>query len=66
MATPDGLTLRHQQQGRRVRVPVRRDLEIFEIDYLKKELKVKKKGGTKWNFTDQSDNAASPSSSTAT
>ena len=32
-------------------------LEVFEIDYLKKELKVKQKGGKSWNFTDRSDNA---------
>jgi hypothetical protein len=32
-------------------------LESFEIDYLKKELKVKQKGGRNWNFTDKSDNA---------
>jgi hypothetical protein len=34
-----------------------KDLEIFEIDYLKKELKVKQRGGKTWNFTDKSDNA---------
>jgi hypothetical protein len=32
-------------------------LESFEIDYLKKELKVKQKGGKNWNFTDRSENA---------
>jgi hypothetical protein len=32
-------------------------LESFEIDYLKKELKVKQKGGKSWNFTDKSENA---------
>ena len=32
-------------------------LESFEIDYLKKELKVKQKGGKNWNFTDKSENA---------
>jgi hypothetical protein len=32
-------------------------LEVFEIDYLKKELKVKQKGGRTWNFTDKSENA---------
>ena len=34
-----------------------KDLEVFEIDYLKKELKVKQRGGKTWNFTDKSDNA---------
>jgi hypothetical protein len=32
-------------------------LEAFEIEYLKKELKVKQKGGKTWNFTDRSENA---------
>ena len=32
-------------------------LESFEIDYLKKELKVKQRGGKNWNFTDKSENA---------
>jgi hypothetical protein len=32
-------------------------LESFEIDYLKKELKVKQTGGKNWNFTDKSENA---------
>jgi hypothetical protein len=32
-------------------------LEGFEIDYLKKELRVKQKGGKTWNFTDRSENA---------
>lgn len=34
-----------------------KDLEVFEIDYLKKELKVKQRGGKTWNFTDRSENA---------
>jgi hypothetical protein len=33
------------------------NLEKFEIDYLKKELKVKQRGGKTWNFTDRSENA---------
>ena len=32
-------------------------LEVFEIEYLKKELKVKQKGGKTLNFTDKSENA---------
>jgi hypothetical protein len=32
-------------------------VEKFEIDYLKKELKVKQRGGKSWNFTDRSENA---------
>jgi hypothetical protein len=34
-----------------------KDLETFEIDYLKKELKIKKRGGKTWNFTDRTENA---------
>ena len=34
-----------------------KDLEVFEIDYLKKELKVKQRGGKTWNFTDKTENA---------
>jgi hypothetical protein len=34
-----------------------KDLETFEIDYMKKELKVKQRGGKTWNFTDRNDNA---------
>jgi hypothetical protein len=33
------------------------DLETFEIDYLQKNLRVKKHGGKTWNFTDKSENA---------
>jgi len=34
-----------------------RDLETFEIDYLAKALKVKKRGGKTWNFTTRSSTA---------
>jgi len=33
------------------------ELETFEIDYLQKLLKVKRRGGKTWNFTDRSANA---------
>jgi len=33
------------------------DLETFEIDYLQKILRVKRRGGKTWNFTDEHDNA---------
>lgn len=32
-------------------------LETFEIDYLKKNLRVKRRGGKTWNFTTRADNA---------
>lgn len=34
-----------------------KEIEAFEIDYLKKELKVKQRGGKTWNFTDRTENA---------
>jgi hypothetical protein len=33
------------------------EVERFEVDYLKKNLVVKKRGGKTWNFTDRNDNA---------
>lgn len=34
-----------------------KEIETFEIDYLKKELKLKQRGGRTWNFTDRAENA---------
>lgn len=33
------------------------ELEVFEIDYLQKNLKVKKRGGRTWNFSTKAENA---------
>jgi hypothetical protein len=33
------------------------ELEQFEVDYLQKNLRVKRRGGKTWNFTDRSGNA---------
>jgi len=33
------------------------DLEVFEVDYIQKNLKVKRRGGKTWNFTDRNANA---------
>ncbi|MEW5984761.1 MAG: PEGA domain-containing protein [Acidobacteriota bacterium] len=33
------------------------EIEVFDVDYLKKNLRVKKAGGKTWNFTDRNDNA---------
>ena len=33
------------------------DVEVFEVDYLQKNLKVKRRGGKTWNFTDKNENA---------
>ena len=32
-------------------------LEVFEVDYLKKNLRIKPKNGKTYNFTDREDNA---------
>ena len=55
-ATPDGLRYVTANKGDAFAFPFSA-LEAFEIDYLKKELKVKQKGGKTWNFTDKSENA---------
>jgi len=56
VATPDGIRYDTANKGDAFSFPFSA-LETFEIDYLKKELKVKQKGGKTWNFTDKSDNA---------
>ena len=55
-ATPGGLTYDTANRKDAFSIPLK-DLEVFEIDYLKKELKVKQRSGKTWNFTDRSDNA---------
>jgi hypothetical protein len=55
-ATPAGITYQTDNKKDAFTFPLR-DLEVFEIDYLKKELKVKQRGGRAWNFTDKSENA---------
>jgi hypothetical protein len=55
-ATPEGMRYVTANKGDAFAFPFSA-LEAFEIDYLKKELKVKQKGGKTWNFTDKSENA---------
>lgn len=56
VATPAGL--RYETPNRKDAFSIAfKDLDTFEIDYLKKELKVKQRGGKTWNFTDKSENA---------
>ena len=50
VATPAGLRYESANKGDAFTMPFR-DLETFEIDYLAKALKVKKRGGRTWNFT---------------
>jgi hypothetical protein len=56
VATADGLRYDTSNKKDAFAIPFG-GLEVFEIDYLKKELKVKQKGGKSWNFTDKSENA---------
>jgi hypothetical protein len=56
VATTDGLRYATSNKKDAFAIPFD-GLEVFEIDYLKKELKVKQKGGRNWNFTDKSENA---------
>jgi hypothetical protein len=56
VAAPEGIRYDTTNRGDAFAFPFSA-LETFEIDYLKKELKVKQKGGRTWNFTDKSENA---------
>jgi hypothetical protein len=55
-ATPGGLAYDTSNKKDAFAFPLK-DLEVFAIDYLKKELKVKQRGGKTWNFTDRAENA---------
>jgi len=55
-ATPGGLAYDTPNKKDAFSFPLK-DLEVFAIDYLKKELKVKQRGGKTWNFTDRAENA---------
>jgi hypothetical protein len=55
-ATPAGISYETASKKDAFVFPLK-DLEVFEIDYMKKELKVKQRGGKTWNFTDKSENA---------
>lgn len=55
-ATPAGISYQTENKKDAFAFPLR-DLDVFEIDYLNKELKVKQRGGKTWNFTDKSENA---------
>lgn len=56
VATTDGLRYDTPNRKDAFIIPLN-GLEVFEIDYLKKELKVKQRGGKAWNFTDRAENA---------
>ena len=58
VATPQGLRYDTTNKGDAFIVPLN-NLEVFEVDYLEKNLKVKLKGGKQYNFTDPMGNADS-------
>jgi hypothetical protein len=53
VGSPAGLRYETSNKADAFTVPFR-DLETFEIDYLAKALRVKKRGGRTWNFTTKS------------
>lgn len=56
VATPAGLRYDTTNKGDAFTVPLT-NLEVFQVDYLDKNLKVKIKGGKQYNFTDPMGNA---------
>jgi PEGA domain-containing protein len=56
IATPQGLRYDTTNKGDAFVVPLT-NLEMFQVDYLEKNLKVKIKGGKQYNFTDPMGNA---------
>jgi PEGA domain len=58
VATPQGLRYDTTNRGDAFAVPLT-NLEMFQVDYLEKNLKVKIKGGKQYNFTDPMGNADS-------
>lgn len=58
IATPQGLRYDTTNKGDAFTVPLT-NLEVFQVDYLEKNLKVKIKGGKQYNFTDPMGNADS-------
>jgi len=55
-ATLDGLRYDTSNKGDAFALPYAQ-VETFLVDYLQKNLRVKRKGGKTWNFTDKNDNA---------
>ena len=56
VATPQGLRYDTTNKGDAFTVPLT-NLEVFQVDYLEKNLQVKIKGGKQYNFTDPMGNA---------
>jgi hypothetical protein len=56
VASLDGLRYNTTNTGDAFSLPYAQ-VEVFVVDYLQKNLRVKQKGGKTWNFTDKNDNA---------
>jgi len=56
VASLDGLRYNTTNTGDAFSLPYAQ-VETFVVDYLQKNLRVKRKGGKTWNFTDKNDNA---------
>lgn len=56
LATPQGLRYETSNRNDAFALPFDQ-VEAFEVDYLKKNLRVKRRGGKTWNFTTRADNA---------
>jgi len=55
-ATLDGLRYETSNKGDTFTLPYSR-VEVFNVDYLDKNLRVKERGGKTWNFTNKEENA---------
>jgi hypothetical protein len=55
-ATLDGLRYESSNKGDAFMLPFSR-VEVFNVDYLDKNLRVKERGGKTWNFTNKDENA---------
>ena len=55
-ATLDGLRYETSNKGDAFTLPYSR-VEVFNVDYLDKNLRVKERGGKTWNFTNKEENA---------
>jgi len=56
IATPEGIRYETTNEGDQFMVPFS-NLEVFEVNYLDKNLRIKVRGGRTYNFTDKNPNA---------
>jgi hypothetical protein len=56
VADPEGVRYETSNKGDRFSLRFA-EIETFEVDYLKKNLRIKRRGGKTWNFTSKAENA---------